>query len=520
MKFSGLSTLQDFPLSTPSPTGAEKPDQIISPPTVIVCDSQPGRLERVSGLIAGYGIRPVPVEGIGFLRMRLAAPLPPPTIIVIGIGGAVDRPDLDVIRSLKEGGAKVICYQDDFPLYPLRLRCEVLLAGALDLLDSAQDGFASEIQNLIGKVLETERRTTEEKAVIKDEMEKLGMIGESEAMVSVYRSIARASQLSDFPILVTGETGAGKELVALAIYRLDPKRRHGPFITLNCGAISQGLAESELFGHRRGAFTGAERDRKGLIRSAQGGVFFLDEIGEMDDALQVKLLRVIQEGKVLGVGEDQEAPVNVRIIAATNRNLDEMVRQGRFRADLYHRLNILSVHLPPMRERPDDIAPLVRHFVKKYRSLKTSQALSVSPDVIAALKEAELPGNVRELENIICQAILDKNDETQLNLRDLPVSVLRQLSEKGETDDGSSPQPAPSEIQDEEEKGSQPANHDLKDLLHVKGWSLSQSLQYCEKVLLESALHLTRGNHTKTAKLLGISPRSVYNKIHKYHLPF
>src|SRR5262245_59078910 len=194
MKFSGLSTLQDFPLSTPSPTGAEKPDQIISPPTVIVCDSQPGRLERVSGLIAGYGIRPVPVEGIGFLRMRLAAPLPPPTIIVIGIGGAVDRPDLDVIRSLKEGGAKVICYQDDFPLYPLRLRCEVLLAGALDLLDSAQDGFASEIQNLIGKVLETERRRVEEGAAIKDEMERLGIVGESEAMLSVYRWIARSEE--------------------------------------------------------------------------------------------------------------------------------------------------------------------------------------------------------------------------------------------------------------------------------------------------------------------------------------
>ena len=520
MKFSRLSTHQNFPLSTPSPAVTEAPDQIISPAPVVVCDSQPGRLERVSRLIAEYGFRPVPVERIGFLRERQFPPLPTITIIVIGIGGAIDHQDLDVIRSLNEGGARVICYQDDFPLYPLRLRCEVLLAGALDLLDSSQGGFASEIQNLIGKVLETERRRMEEGAAIKDEMERLGIVGESEAMLSVYRWIARASQLSDFPILVTGETGAGKELVALAIYRLDPKRRHGPFVTLNCGAISQGLAESELFGHRRGAFTGAERDRKGLIRSAQDGVFFLDEIGEMDDALQVKLLRVIQEGKVLGVGEDHEAPVNVRIIAATNRNLDEMVRKGRFRADLYHRLNILSVHLPPLRERPDDIAPLVSHFVKKYRPLKTPQALTVSSDVIAALKEAELPGNVRELENIICQAIFDKNDETQLNLRDLPVSVLRQLSEKGGTNYGSSLQPAPSKIRGEEEKESQPANHHLENLLNVNGWNLSQSLQYCEKVLLESALHLTRGNHTKTAKLLGISPRSVYNKIHKHHLPF
>jgi transcriptional regulator with PAS, ATPase and Fis domain len=474
----------------------------------------------VSRLIAEYGLRPVQVEGIGFLRERPPATPPATTIIVVGIGGVIDRPDLDIIRSLKGRGAKVICYQDDFSLYPLRLRCEVLLAGALDLLDSSQDGFAPEIRNLIGKVLEAEQRRTEEKAAIKGEMERLGMIGESEAMLSVYRWIARASQLSDFPILVTGETGAGKELVALAIYRLDPKRRHGPFVTLNCGAISHGLAESELFGHRRGAFTGAERDRKGLIRSAQGGVFFLDEIGEMDDALQVKLLRVIQEGKVLGVGEDQEAPVNVRIIAATNRNLDEMVRQGRFRADLYHRLNILSVHLPPLRERPDDIAPLVRHFVKKYRPPKTPQALAVSSDVIAALKDADLPGNVRELENIICQAILDNNDETQLNLRDLPVSVLRQLSEKGWANYDSSPQPAPSKIQGEEEKESRQFKHDLKDLLNVNGWNLSQSLQYCERILLESALHLACGNHTKTAKLLGISPRSVYNKIHKYHLPF
>ena len=198
-------------------------------------------------------------------------------------------------------------------------------------------------------------------------MKRLGSVGESQAMMAVFHTVLRVSPLSDMPVLITGETGTGKELLAHAIHQLDPKRCHGPFIALNCSALSPGLAESELFGHRRGAFTGADRERKGLIRAAEGGVLFLDEIGELDDALQAKLLRVLQENRVLGIGDDQEVAVNVRIIAATNRNLDAMVQQRTFRADLFHRLNVLAIHIPPLRERPADLKPLIEHFLEKHQ---------------------------------------------------------------------------------------------------------------------------------------------------------
>ena len=176
------------------------------------------------------------------------------------------------------------------------------------------------------------------------------------AMTDVFRSIIRFSTLSDLPVLIVGETGTGKEGLARALHRLDPKRKEGPFVAVNCGAIAAPLAESEFFGHRRGAFTGADRDRKGLVRSAEGGVLFLDEIGELDAALQAKLLRVLQESRVLGVGEDRDIQVNVRVVAATNRDLDQMGQQSRFRADLFHRLNVLSIRVPPLSERADDLA--------------------------------------------------------------------------------------------------------------------------------------------------------------------
>jgi transcriptional regulator with PAS, ATPase and Fis domain len=226
--------------------------------------------------------------------------------------------------------------------------------------------------------------------------------------------------LSDVPALITGETGTGKELLAHAVHQLDLKRCQGPFIALNCSAINPGLVESELFGHRRGPFTGADRDRKGFIRSAEGGVLFLDEIGERDDALQAKLLRVLQENRVLGVGEDREVAVSVRITAAMNRDLEAMVQLRRLRADLFHRLNIVAIRIPPLGERPADLKPLIKHFLEKYQHLRPACALSVEPEFSEALTQLQLPGNARQLENLVRWALVHKDDDTALNLRDLP----------------------------------------------------------------------------------------------------
>jgi transcriptional regulator with GAF, ATPase, and Fis domain len=351
-------------------------------------------------------------------------------------------------------------------------------------------------------------------------MRRLGGVGESQAIIAVFQAICRVSQLSDLPILITGETGTGKELMAHAIHQLDLKRCHGPFVALNCSAISPGLAESELFGHRRGAFSGADRDRKGLIRSAEGGVLFLDEIGEMDEALQAKLLRVLQENRVLSVGEDREVSINVRIIAATNRDLDAMVRQRKFRADLFHRLHVLTIHIPPLRERPADLKPLIEHFLEKYRYLKPAMSPSVSPEFIDAIMQLEVPGNARELENIVRWVLVNKGDDTSLNLRDLPLEIWQQLSEKGTYP------VAPSELVDEEQNtqqsmlgiSSQDNLSSIVALLEINGWNLSRFLKYCEQLALEAALHKANGNQSQAAKLLRITPRTVYNKLHKHQL--
>jgi two-component system NtrC family response regulator len=216
--------------------------------------------------------------------------------------------------------------------------------------------------------------------------------------------------------------------MARAIHQLDPKRRTGPFVAINCGALSPGLVESELFGHSRGAFTGADRDRKGLVRAAEGGVLFLDEIGELGSDVQVKLLRVLQDRRVTMVGTERDVGVDLRIVAATNRNLELMMQRGQFREDLFYRLNMLSVHLPPLRERVSDLEPLIGNFLMKYRSAAKSRISSIDRDFLEALALLDFPGNVRQLENIVRRALVNKVDDTPLSLSDLSPEIWRQLS--------------------------------------------------------------------------------------------
>ena len=295
---------------------------------VFVLDRQRLRSQMIDRIIAECGARPHWAEDYSAIEEIGCSG--PGSIVLIALeecpsSGALV---LNVIRAFKQKGFGVICYAENAQSWTLGKQCSVLLEGSLCLLDSAETEFVQKLKRTLAQLLcaEAERRHKEEQ--IKGTMRELGIIGESPAMISIFRWVLRVSALSDLPALITGETGTGKELLVKAICRLDQKRCHGPLIALNCSAISPSLAESELFGHRRGAFTGADRDRKGLIRAAQGGILFLDEIGDLDHALQVKLLRVLQENRVLGVGEDHEVPVSVRVIAASNRNLEEMVRRG------------------------------------------------------------------------------------------------------------------------------------------------------------------------------------------------
>lgn len=490
------------------------------PCTVMVWDPRWSRHPLIGQVLSECSARPRPLEGLIAVQQVERSRWCHLAVVALGASPSPNDLALQVVRTLKHKGFEVICYEDGAQSWPLGTRCHVLLAGSRWLLDSATTGFAQELRQTVAQLLRAETARGDEEDKVKGLMSRLGVVGESQAMLGVFQTILRASPLSDLPVLITGETGTGKELVARAIHQLDPKRRNGPFVALNCGAISPGLAESELFGHRRGAFTGADRDRKGLFRSANNGVLFLDEIGELDHALQAKLLRVLQEKRVLSVGEDQEVPISTRVVAATNRDLVELVRLRKFRADLFHRLNVLSVHLPPLRERVADVGPLIEHFVAKYRFLRSSGALAVAPDFVEALMQVELPGNARQLENLVREALVWKEDDTALTLRDLPLAIWQQLSAReGCPSIPSNPADAEADIQ---ASALEPLQYDLPasmlNVLDLNGWNLSRSLQHCERLLLEAALHKTQGNQSQTAHLLGITPRSVYNKIHKHQL--
>jgi transcriptional regulator with PAS, ATPase and Fis domain len=436
---------------------------------------------------------------------------------VVAVDGPEDTPAsraLASIRKLAAAQVRVIACGDHADEWPLGARCGILLAGAAAVLDSARPAFSGDLVAKLVHLLDAEGARRHEQEQLRTTFTNLGIVGGSDAMLAVFRWARRVSGLSDLHVLITGETGTGKQLLAEALHALDPKRRDGPFVALNCGAISPGLAESELFGHRRGAFTGAERDRKGLIRAAHGGVLFLDEIGELDPALQTKVLRVLQDGRVLGLGEDQETRVSLRVIAATNRNLEAMVRQRTFRADLFHRLDILSIELPPLRRRPGDIAPLVAHFLAKHRDVGPYRVAAASDEFVAALAADGLPGNVRQLENLVRRAIVHKENREPLSLVDLPPEVWANVSH------GPSAAAADPVASGQQAGVTAPAAEApyASRVLANNGWNLARSLASCERSLVEAALLAADGNQSETARLLGITPRSVYNKIRKHRL--
>lgn len=243
-------------------------------------------------------------------------------------------------------------------------------------------------------------------------------IGESSAMMEVYTTITRLLD-NDSTVLVTGESGTGKELIAKSIH-MNSDRRDNPMITVNCGAIPEDLLESELFGHEKGAFTGAIRTRQGKFELADKGTIFLDEIGEMSPALQVKLLRVLQEREFERVGGAKTISVDVRVITATNQDLEKAISEGRFREDLFYRLNVIPIEVPPLRDRGDDVALLIGHFLKKFNRKMGRQVRGVTPEALGIMKSYNWPGNVRELEHMMERLVVLKNDEGFIERADLP----------------------------------------------------------------------------------------------------
>jgi two-component system, NtrC family, response regulator PilR len=357
--------------------------------------------------------------------------------------------------------------------------------GGIELLRAARE-FKLVVRNALEKL-----DLKQENALLKRELQKRGqlgdIIGRSPQMQAVYQMIETVAANAS-TVLISGESGTGKELVARAVHNLSA-RRDKPFVSVNCGAFTETLLESELFGYVKGAFTGAQNNRKGLFEAADGGTIFLDEIGEMSLTMQVKLLRVLQERRIRRVGGTEEIPVDTRIVAATHRDLEKMVKQGDFREDLYYRVSVIPVELPPLRERRDDIRDLVGHFLRKFAAQPGQSPKQCSEEVTRYLEEYDWPGNVRELENTIERAVaLEAGEEIQAAR--LPERILKY-----------SPQKADGGLYFPEQ-----------------GVDLEKYLRELEKSYLLEALRRTNGNQTRAAVLLHMTVRSLRHCLDKYEI--
>jgi two-component system response regulator AtoC len=310
-----------------------------------------------------------------------------------------------------------------------------------------------------------------------------GIIGHSGAL---QQAIGVAQKVARHPstVLITGESGTGKELIAQLIHQSGPRAAR-PFVAVNCGAIPEHLLESELFGHARGAFTGAVEERRGLFEEADGGTLFLDEIGELPVALQVKLLRALQEEEIRPVGDNTPRHVDVRVIAATARDLESEVRAGRFRADLFYRVNVVRIQLPPLRERREDIPDLVHHFIGVYNTKLNLSIRAVTPAAMRLLMDYPWPGNVRELENIVERSMVLAED-AHVDVDHLPTSIRH--------------------------PGTAVADDEDLDL------SVKRRTEVLERSLIQRALRQTGGNRTRAARLLDLSHRALLYKIREYGL--
>jgi two-component system, NtrC family, response regulator PilR len=362
---------------------------------------------------------------------------------------------------------------------------EAMKLGAYDYI--AKPFRINELKKVIEDALEKKKR---DRACLrlKREMEKKygfgHIIGNSSSMLRVFELIKRVSELN-VNVMISGESGTGKELVALAIHH-SGIRHGGPFVPVNCGALPESLIESELFGYRRGAFTGALRDKKGRFEIADGGTIFLDEIGDLSPHLQVKLLRAIEEKRISPLGGSEETKVDIRVIAATNKKIEEEVLNGNFREDLFYRLNVIKISLPPLRERKGDIPLLASHFINKYSKEMKSDIHDISCGALSILESYQFPGNVRELENIIVRCMALENADVIL-----PETLLNLV--------------------------------DGKDLVALDTDNypkvcLDSLLNHVERQLIYNALKASNGNKTEAARNLGISLRSLRYRLSKHEI--
>jgi two-component system response regulator HupR/HoxA len=339
---------------------------------------------------------------------------------------------------------------------------------------------------LYGELRESKIENLRLQVQVRDECSFGTIIGKSAAMQALYHVMTKVIE-SDVPVLITGESGTGKEMIANALHANGP-RKDRPFVVQNCSAFNENLLESELFGHVKGAFTGAVRDKQGLFEVADGGTFFLDELGEMSPALQVKLLRVLQDGTFMPVGGTKQQRVDVRIIAATNRDVEDMVEQGTFREDLYYRLNVVNLTLPPLRQREGDVARLVQYFLEKMAAKSGKPQKAIASEALSALERYSWPGNIRQLENELQRASVMSGKEQIVTLECLSAHIAQGV--------GSASVSAGTTLEGK-----------LKD-----------ALESVEREMISGAIKRCSGNKSEAARQLGISRSNLIAKAQSFGL--
>jgi two-component system response regulator PilR (NtrC family) len=399
-----------------------------------------------------------------------------------------DITGLDVLRAAKKNDSDIVSIMIS-AYASTESAVEAMNEGAYDYVPKPFN--TDELMDTIAKALDL-RTIEHEKKILDDELKKnlhFGMIvGNSPAMVHIYKLIQQVAKTKT-NVLITGESGTGKELIAWAIHQ-ESERGEQPFQIINCGGIPETLMESELFGHKKGAFTGATQDKKGLFENAHKGTVFLDEIGELSLPIQVKLLRAVQDKMFKPVGGNQDIAVDIRIIAATNKNLEKEVINGNFREDLFYRLNVIEIKVPPLRERKADMRALAQHFLEKYSREMGKEITKFSSYALDLLNKYDFPGNIRELENLLERSVALSTTNIIL-----PDSLALSLHKRRWIE------------------GFKDRRFDLDEV--ARGVALDSILEEIERAYMKKALDCSRGNKNKAAELLGISFRSLRYRLDK-----
>ncbi len=461
----------------------------IVPPMIrlLVVDDEPALREMLEIMLGREGYAVVSAPGYQ-VAIEAISQAPQPFPVILTDLAMPDGSGLDVLTAAKQrsSASEVILFTAH---NSVENAIAAMSAGAFNFITKPFEPSA--LLALVQKALE-KHALVEENSRLKAQVQKASaggaeLVGKSRAMCAVLDMINRVAPMRT-TVLITGESGTGKECVARAIHQRSD-RANKPCLVVNCGALPEALMESELFGHEKGAFTGATGRHVGIFREAEGGTVMLDEVGELSLPLQVKLLRVLQERKVKPVGASQEVPIDVRVLAATNRDVEVEVAQGRFRQDLYYRLNVIRVELPPLRDRVQDIPLLTERFVQRFAREMGKDVRGLTPDALRALERYNFPGNVRELENVIERAVALAGSRA-IGLGDMPREVSGMSSATG------------------------PSLVSLPD----EGCNLDEVMGEIERRLMLEALERTGGVRKAAAQLLGITFRSLRYRLQKHNL--